>query len=204
MPADSNRPDRQQVVVVTGGGAGIGAAIAEAVGRTGAYVVTVDPGVTVDGLGQDDAPGETTADRIVAAGGTGAGVERVGHRRGGDRRALHGPRRRVRRPRRGDQRRRDQPSDGLRRGRRGGLGVGAECAPRRVSQRVALGAADHRRGRTGPDPRGHLWFRMATRQCRRVQLREARGRRPHLAARERSCRPGSRSTRCHRSRRRAW
>ncbi len=69
MAADSNAADRQQVVVVTGGGAGIGAAIAEAVGRTGAYVVTVDPGVTVDGLGQDEAPPETTADRIVAAGG---------------------------------------------------------------------------------------------------------------------------------------
>ncbi len=55
--------------MVTGGGAGIGAAIAEAVGRAGAYVVTVDPGVTVDGLGQDDAPAETTADRIVSAGG---------------------------------------------------------------------------------------------------------------------------------------
>jgi NAD(P)-dependent dehydrogenase (short-subunit alcohol dehydrogenase family) len=69
MAADSSGADRQQVVVVTGGGAGIGAAIAEAVGRSGAYVVTVDPGVTVDGLGQDDAPSETTADRIVAAGG---------------------------------------------------------------------------------------------------------------------------------------
>ena len=67
--ADSSTSDRQQVVVVTGGGAGIGAAIAEAVGRSGAYVVTVDPGVTVDGLGRDDAPSETTADRIVAAGG---------------------------------------------------------------------------------------------------------------------------------------
>jgi NAD(P)-dependent dehydrogenase (short-subunit alcohol dehydrogenase family) len=69
MAADEQRTGRQPVVVVTGGGAGIGAAIAEAVGRSGAYVVTVDPGVTVDGLGQDDAPKETTADRIVAAGG---------------------------------------------------------------------------------------------------------------------------------------
>jgi NAD(P)-dependent dehydrogenase (short-subunit alcohol dehydrogenase family) len=69
LAADSNAADRQQVVVVTGGGAGIGAAIAEAVGRTGAYVVTVDPGVTVDGLAQDQAPAETTADRIVSAGG---------------------------------------------------------------------------------------------------------------------------------------
>ncbi len=69
MAADQHDTERQQVVVVTGGGAGIGAAIAEAIGRSGAYVVTVDPGVTVDGLGQDDAPAETTADRIVAAGG---------------------------------------------------------------------------------------------------------------------------------------
>jgi NAD(P)-dependent dehydrogenase (short-subunit alcohol dehydrogenase family) len=69
MAADSTPSDRRPVVVVTGGAAGIGAAIAEAVGRSGAYVVTVDPGVTVDGLGQDDAPRETTADRIVATGG---------------------------------------------------------------------------------------------------------------------------------------
>jgi NAD(P)-dependent dehydrogenase (short-subunit alcohol dehydrogenase family) len=69
VTADGNAADRQPVVVVTGGGAGIGAAIAEAVGRSGAYVVTVDPGVTVDGLGQDDAPAETTADRILASGG---------------------------------------------------------------------------------------------------------------------------------------
>jgi len=69
VAVDSNAADRQQVVVVTGGGAGIGAAIAEAVARTGAYVVTVDPGVTVDGLARDVAPAETTADRIVAAGG---------------------------------------------------------------------------------------------------------------------------------------
>jgi NAD(P)-dependent dehydrogenase (short-subunit alcohol dehydrogenase family) len=69
MTEESTGKDRRQVVVVTGGGAGIGAAIAEAVGRSGAYVVTVDPGVTVDGLGHDDAPAETTADRIVAAGG---------------------------------------------------------------------------------------------------------------------------------------
>jgi NAD(P)-dependent dehydrogenase (short-subunit alcohol dehydrogenase family) len=69
MAADDNAGERQQVVVVTGGGAGIGAAIAEAVGRTGAYVVTVDPGVTLDGTGRAEAPAETTADRICAAGG---------------------------------------------------------------------------------------------------------------------------------------
>ena len=41
--------DRQRVAVVTGGGGGIGAAIAESLGRTGTFVVTVDPLVSVDG-----------------------------------------------------------------------------------------------------------------------------------------------------------
>ena len=62
--------DRQRVVAVTGGGAGIGAAIAEELGRLGAFVVTVDPMVTVDGTEQLEAAEETTAGRIVAAGGS--------------------------------------------------------------------------------------------------------------------------------------
>jgi NAD(P)-dependent dehydrogenase (short-subunit alcohol dehydrogenase family) len=57
------------VVVVTGGGGGIGAAIAESVSRTGAFVVTVDPLVSIDGSEQLPQPEETTAGRIVAAGG---------------------------------------------------------------------------------------------------------------------------------------
>ncbi|MDQ2650256.1 MAG: SDR family NAD(P)-dependent oxidoreductase, partial [Actinomycetota bacterium] len=61
--------DRQRVVVVTGGGGGIGAAIAEELGRTGAFVVTVDPLVSVDGAEPLPAPKATTASRIVAAGG---------------------------------------------------------------------------------------------------------------------------------------
>ena len=59
-----------RVVVVTGGAAGIGAAIAEELGRAGAFVVTVDPMVTLDGSGLLEQTAEpTTADRIIAAGG---------------------------------------------------------------------------------------------------------------------------------------
>jgi NAD(P)-dependent dehydrogenase (short-subunit alcohol dehydrogenase family) len=60
---------RQRVAVVTGGGTGIGAAIAEDLGAKGWYVVTVDPLVTLTGSEQLAEPEETTAGRIVAAGG---------------------------------------------------------------------------------------------------------------------------------------
>ncbi|MFZ0668666.1 MAG: SDR family NAD(P)-dependent oxidoreductase [Acidimicrobiales bacterium] len=60
---------RQQVAVVTGGGGGIGAAIAEDLGRTGWFVVTLDPLVTLDGSAQLPEQPETTAGRIIAAGG---------------------------------------------------------------------------------------------------------------------------------------
>ncbi len=61
---------RQRVAVVTGGGGGIGGAIAEELGRGGWFVVTVDPLVTLDGSEQLPEPEETTAGRIVAAGGS--------------------------------------------------------------------------------------------------------------------------------------
>ncbi len=61
---------RQRVAVVTGGGGGIGGAIAEELGRGGWFVVTVDPLVTLEGTEQLPEPAETTAGRIVAAGGS--------------------------------------------------------------------------------------------------------------------------------------
>jgi NAD(P)-dependent dehydrogenase (short-subunit alcohol dehydrogenase family) len=61
--------DHAGVVVVTGGAVGIGAAIAEELGRNGAFVVTVDPGVAVDGTPQSGGDELTTAQRIVDAGG---------------------------------------------------------------------------------------------------------------------------------------
>lgn len=61
---------RQQVAVVTGGGGGIGAAVAEELGRGGWFVVTVDPLVTLDGSERMPEPEETTAGRINSAGGS--------------------------------------------------------------------------------------------------------------------------------------
>ncbi len=57
------------VAVVTGGAVGIGAAIAEELGRQGVFVVTVDPGVNVDGTPGSGGDETTTAQRIVDAGG---------------------------------------------------------------------------------------------------------------------------------------
>ncbi len=61
---------KQRVVVVTGGAAGIGAAIAEELGRVGAFVVTLDPVVNVDGSSRIEDAEQTTAQKIVDAGGT--------------------------------------------------------------------------------------------------------------------------------------
>lgn len=55
---------------MTGGGSGIGAAIAEELGRGGWFVVTVDPLVTLDGSERLPEPEQTTAARILEAGGS--------------------------------------------------------------------------------------------------------------------------------------
>ena len=67
----SGRGERP-VAVVTGGGGGIGAAIATELGRRGTVVVIVDPLVAVDGspvAASDEPSGPSTAERIVAGGG---------------------------------------------------------------------------------------------------------------------------------------
>jgi NAD(P)-dependent dehydrogenase (short-subunit alcohol dehydrogenase family) len=61
---------RQRVAVVTGGGGGIGGAIAEELGHGGWFVVTVDPLVTLEGTEELPEPATTTAGRIEAAGGS--------------------------------------------------------------------------------------------------------------------------------------
>src|SRR5581483_6177369 len=69
-PLDGIVSGRRRVAVVTGGGGGIGAAVAEELGRNGWFVVTVDPLVTLEGTEELPEPEETTAGRIVAAGGS--------------------------------------------------------------------------------------------------------------------------------------
>jgi len=66
----SNPRSDHRVTLVTGGGGGIGAAIATELARLGDHVVTLDPMVSIDGSGPNVEVATTTAERIVAAGGS--------------------------------------------------------------------------------------------------------------------------------------
>jgi NAD(P)-dependent dehydrogenase (short-subunit alcohol dehydrogenase family) len=59
-----------KTAVVTGAGRGIGRGIALLMAREGANVVVVDPGVNLDGSGNDAGPAEQVVGEIEAAGGT--------------------------------------------------------------------------------------------------------------------------------------
>ncbi len=60
----------ERVIVVTGSGRGIGAAVAKFLGAHGARVIVNDPGVNVDGTGHDNGPADEVVREITDAGGT--------------------------------------------------------------------------------------------------------------------------------------
>ena len=65
-----------KVAIVTGGGRGVGRAIAMLFAQEGARVVVADLGVAVDGSGGSDGPAMSVVDEIIAQGG-GRGMPRV-------------------------------------------------------------------------------------------------------------------------------
>ena len=58
-----------KVAIVTGGGRGVGRAIAMLFAQEGARVVVADLGVAVDGSGGSDGPAMSVVDEIIAQGG---------------------------------------------------------------------------------------------------------------------------------------
>src|SRR4051812_46106789 len=75
-----------KVAIVTGGGRGIGAAVARALGAAGSMVVVNDLGVSLSGSGTDETPAQQVVDGIVAAGGAAiANSEDIGDHEGAGR-----------------------------------------------------------------------------------------------------------------------
>ena len=174
--------ERQQVAVVTGGGGGIGAAIAEELGRGGWNVVTMDPLVTLDGSERLRRAGGDHCRSHRGSGRLGPGLVGVGHRRRRGARPVPGAGRRTRRARRRGQRRRHHAAHRFRRGYRGGMARRARRAPRGLPERAQCRAAAHGRRRARQHPRRHLRVGVASCRCRGLQLRQAGHRLPHLAA----------------------
>ncbi|MGB2693730.1 MAG: SDR family oxidoreductase [Dehalococcoidia bacterium] len=74
-----------KVAIVTGGGRGIGRGVALAFGAAGAKVVVDDPGVNMDGSGDDAGPADEVVNEIKANGGEAtACYESVASMEGGD------------------------------------------------------------------------------------------------------------------------
>ena len=74
-----------KVAIVTGSGRGIGRGVAKLMAAEGASVVVVDPGVNVDGSGEDQSVAEQVVAEIKAAGGNAvACMESVTEREGGE------------------------------------------------------------------------------------------------------------------------
>ena len=61
---------KDKVAIVTGSGRGVGKGVAQLMAQEGAKVVVVDPGVNVDGSGEDQSIAETVVAEIKAAGGS--------------------------------------------------------------------------------------------------------------------------------------